>query len=185
MTPRERWLAVLSRAQPDRVPMDYWTTTEADARPEGTPRRRRPIGRCYQRLHIDRPYSAGPRYVGPPLPPDEDIFGIRYRDVDYGTGSTARPITSPLASTSRWQRSRPTIAGPARTGGTIPASAASRSAAGEDYPIRGGGSEPFLTYKNLRGDEQAYMDLVLNPEIVHYCLDKLFDLAYENTRAHL
>ena len=26
------------------------------------------------------------------------------------------------------------------------------------------------------------MDLILNPEIVHYCLDKLFGLAYENTR---
>ena len=26
------------------------------------------------------------------------------------------------------------------------------------------------------------MDLALNPEIVHYCLDKLFDLAYEDTR---
>jgi uroporphyrinogen decarboxylase len=25
------------------------------------------------------------------------------------------------------------------------------------------------------------MDLVLNPEIVHYCLDQLFELAYQNT----
>jgi uroporphyrinogen decarboxylase len=25
------------------------------------------------------------------------------------------------------------------------------------------------------------MDLVLDPEIVHYCLDRLFDLAYQNT----
>ncbi len=25
------------------------------------------------------------------------------------------------------------------------------------------------------------MDLVLNPDIVHYCLDKLFDLAYQDT----
>ena len=25
------------------------------------------------------------------------------------------------------------------------------------------------------------MDLVLNPEMVHYCLDKLFDLAYESS----
>ena len=25
------------------------------------------------------------------------------------------------------------------------------------------------------------MDLILNPEIVHYCLDQLFDLAYQNT----
>ena len=52
----------------------------------------------------------------------------------------------------------------------------------EDYPVQGGGSEPFLIYKNLRGQEQAFMDLIENPEIVHYCLDKLFGLAYENTR---
>ena len=52
----------------------------------------------------------------------------------------------------------------------------------EDYPIQGGGSEPFLIYKNLRGQEQAMMDLVEHPEIVHYCLDKLFDLAYTDTQ---
>ena len=28
MTPRERWLAVLQRRKPDRVPMDYWSTPE-------------------------------------------------------------------------------------------------------------------------------------------------------------
>jgi len=52
----------------------------------------------------------------------------------------------------------------------------------EHRPIQGGGSEPFLIYGELRGLETAYMDLVLHPEIVHYCLDKLFDLAYESTR---
>jgi hypothetical protein len=30
MTPRERWLAVLRRERPDRVPMDYWATGEAN-----------------------------------------------------------------------------------------------------------------------------------------------------------
>ena len=29
--------------------------------------------------------------------------------------------------------------------------------------------------------EQAFVDLIENPEIVHYCLDKLFGLAYEYT----
>jgi uroporphyrinogen decarboxylase len=48
--------------------------------------------------------------------------------------------------------------------------------------VRGGGSEPFLTYKKLRGQEQAFLDLVLFPDIVHYCLDKLFDFCYETTR---
>ena len=43
-------------------------------------------------------------------------------------------------------------------------------------------SEPFLVYKSLRGQWQGYVDLIRHPDIVHYCLDKLFDLAYENTR---
>ena len=30
MTPRERWRAVLDRRLPDRIPMDYWSTPEAD-----------------------------------------------------------------------------------------------------------------------------------------------------------
>ena len=29
MTSRERWLAVLSRQKPDRIPMGYWATDEA------------------------------------------------------------------------------------------------------------------------------------------------------------
>ncbi|MEW5901936.1 MAG: uroporphyrinogen decarboxylase family protein [Acidobacteriota bacterium] len=33
----------------------------------------------------------------------------------------------------------------------------------------------------IRGGEQALIDLVDHPEIVHYCLGKLFDLAAENT----
>ena len=32
LSPRERWLAVLTRQKPDRVPMDYWTTPEAHER---------------------------------------------------------------------------------------------------------------------------------------------------------
>ena len=32
MTGRERWLAVLNREKPDRVPMDYWATEEATQR---------------------------------------------------------------------------------------------------------------------------------------------------------
>jgi len=51
----------------------------------------------------------------------------------------------------------------------------------EPRTIQGGGSEPLLTYTNLRGDSQAFMDFIENPEIVQYCLGKLFELAYQNT----
>ena len=125
MTPRERWLAVLERQKSDRVPMDYWGTEEATKKLIN-------YLKCnteeelFKRLHIDRVIKVEPRYTGPPLPKDTDIFGCLFQSL-------------------------------------------------------GGGSEPFLTYKNMRGQEQGFIDLILNTKVVHFCLDKLFDICYENT----
>jgi len=38
-----------------------------------------------------------------------------------------------------------------------------------------------MIYKDLRGQEKALIDLVEHPDIVQYCLDILFELAYQNT----
>ena len=178
MSPRERWLAVLQRRTPDRVPMDYWTTPEADARLKAH------LGvaddrALFERLHIDRPFSVTPEYVGPPFPPTRRL-GITYRDVDYGTGVYREVVENPLARYTSVDEIEANYRWPSPDWWdyrSLPAQIAEWT----DYPIRGGGSEPFLTYKSLRGQEQAFMDLVLNPEIVHYCLDKLFELAYQNT----
>lgn len=180
MTPRERWLAVLQRKKPDRVPMDYWATEEATQklmRYLGVPDR----AAMDKRLHIDRVGGVGPQYVGPPSRDGEDIFGCRYRQADYGSGSYYECVYHPLAryesvaeieahytwpNPDWWEYSG--IAGQAKCQ--------------ERYPLRAGGSEPFLIYCYLRGQEQALIDLALNPEIAHYCLDRLFGLAYENSR---
>ena len=58
MTPRERWLAVLQRETPDRVPMSYWTT------PEARDKLMKHLGvsdeqAMLKRLHIDRPVGKG------------------------------------------------------------------------------------------------------------------------------
>jgi len=179
MTPRERWLSVLGREKPDRVPMDYWTTDEA------RDKLMRHLGvsdelAMLRRLHIDRPISVSPRYVGPAIPADEDVFGVKKRDVDYGTGVYSEVVSNPLASYTRVEEIEADYRWPSPDWydySEVPQQIVGR----EDYPVRGGGSEPFLIYKNLRGQEQAFMDLVLHPEIVHYCLDKLFELAYQNT----
>jgi len=59
MTGRERWLAVLTRQKPDRIPMDIWITPEAAERLEAF------MGcdwdACLERLHIDRPYCVSGR----------------------------------------------------------------------------------------------------------------------------
>jgi len=96
MTPRERWLAVLQRRRPDRVPMDYWATGEANERLVkhlGC----KNLDEAFQILHIDTPLGVGPKYVGPKPPEGEDIYGCRFKDVQYGTGVYTEIVYNPLA----------------------------------------------------------------------------------------
>ena len=180
MTPLERWLAVLNHELPDRVPLDYSAT------PEATKKLMDYLGatsmeELYDRLHIDRKVGVGPRYVGPKLPDKEDVFGCRFQDVDYGTGVYNECVHNPLAKYRSVREIKANYRWPSPDWwdySDIPAQVKGK----DDLPVVGGGSEPFLIYKYLRGMEQAYMDLALEPEIAHYCLDKLFELAYENTR---
>lgn len=179
MTPKERWLAVLTRGTPDRLPMDYWATPEATRslmQHLGTGTERE----MCNRLHIDYLVTVGPRYAGPPLRRDTDMYGVRHRDVNYGTGVYSESANHPLASYDTVEEIEAAYTWPSADWfdyTVIPQQVRGQ----EDHAVRGGGSEPFLTYCTLRGLEQAYVDLVVNPEIVHYCLDKLFDFAYENT----
>lgn len=180
MTPKERWLAVLRGEQPDRLPMDYWGTTEA------TRKLRKHLGcatmwQLFDRLHIDRVFTVRPDYVGPRLKPGYDMYGMRYRQVHYGEGTYRECVTHPLAAYNTVDEIKANYTWPTADWFDYTGIAAQVKAK-QKYPIQGGGSEPFLIYKNLRGMEQAYMDLALNPELVHYCLDQLFDLCYENTR---
>jgi uroporphyrinogen decarboxylase len=180
MTPRERWLAVLNHETPDRVPMDYWATGEASAKlvaHMGCA----DLGEALRRLHVETPAFVGPKYVGPPVPQGQDTHGCRYRYVQYEGGSYNECVYNPLAAFGSVQEIEESYTWPSVDWydfSVIPEQVKGK----EDRPIRGGGSEPFLTYKSLRGQEQAFMDLVLNPEIVDYCLDKLFDFCYESTR---
>lgn len=179
MTPRERWLAVLRREKPDRVPMDYWAT------PEASQNLMRHLGcstmeEVYQRLHIDAVVSVGPRYIGPPPREGEDIWGVRYRNVEYGTGVYAEAETHPLQHYQSVEEIEANYRWPSADWWDYSVIRKQVREAGQ-RPIRGGGSEPFLQYCVLRGLEQAMMDLIEHPDIVEYCLGKLFDLAYEMT----
>jgi len=179
MTPRERWLAVMRRQKPDRTPTDYWGTPETGDRLvrhlEAASLRE-----ALERLHVDTLINVRPRYVGPHFARGTSVYGVRHRNIDYGTGKYAEACSHPLAGYAsveeiaanyRWPDpdwwDYAVIPGQVRRHG--------------DRAVRGGGSEPFLVYKELRGDAQAMIDLIENPEMVEYCLGKLFDLAYTNT----
>ena len=39
------------------------------------------------------------------------------------------------------------------------------------------GTQPLRVLRELRGHEQAYMDLVVNPELAAYCIDKILEFG--------
>ncbi len=180
MTPRERLQAVLERKKPDRVPVTFRATEEAADKLMqylGAS----DMGEVYDRLHIDPRAGAGPTYVGPPIPKGEDVFGRRFRAVDYGVGVYDDCIKAPLAEYQTLEEIEANYTWPKIDWWDFSGIRA-QVAGKDDLPISGGGSEPLLIYRQLRGVSQAYMDFVDNPELAHYCLDKLFDLDYETTR---
>ncbi len=177
MTPKERWLAVLQRKTPDRVPMDYWGTDET------MDKLMRHLGcadpwEVFRTLHIDRIVSVQPRYVGPPVDDDHDIFGCGFRKVHYEGGVYRECVFHPLAGYETIEEVEANYTWPSADWfdySTLPDQLVGKEA----YPVQGGGSEPFLTYAYLRGLEQAYMDLLINSEFALHCLDRLFDHSYE------
>jgi uroporphyrinogen decarboxylase len=179
MNGRERWEAVLTGEEPDRIPMDLWITEEAETQ------LLRHLGcdhaAMLEQLHIDKPLCVGPRLAGSQPEAGADIWGIRYRPVDYGTGVYNEVVFSPLAAYGEVNEIEVNYDWPSVDDFDF-SDLPDQIKGHEHRPIQGGGSEPFLLYKSLRGEQQAFMDLLVHPEIVHYCLGKLFDFCYETTR---
>jgi uroporphyrinogen decarboxylase len=179
MTPRERWMAVLERKKPDRVPMDYWGTPETTLALQkhlGCETR----GEMLKKIHVDFVVGVAPVYLGPGLRQGVDVFGCRGQTVNYGSGEYWEIIEHPLAKYQTKEEIEENYTWPSPEWWDYSGIAAQLDGL-EAYPVIGGGSEPFLTYKDLRGQEQAMVDLATNPEMVHYCLDHLFELAYQHT----
>ena len=180
MTPRERWLATLTRKKPDRVPMDYWATSEA------TKKLMKYLlcnnnREMLEKLHVDFVVEVKPLYLGPYIPKNHDKFQCKYKKVQYGEGVYEECVFHPLAEFTSVEEIERNYTWP-NPDWLNYSNIKDQLKGYEMYPIVGGYYEPFLIYKRLRGEEQAYMDMAKNPEIVHYCLDKLFHLGYEDIR---
>jgi len=184
MTPRQRWLALLDGRSADRIPTDYQATGEVTARllvdldcaDEES---------LWQKLRIDKRKFLDPR----PKPgrehhlldPAADIWGVRYRKIDYGSGTYDEPCFHPLAD--------------ARSAADVHAHSwpdpddfdygvITRAVEEDDgfWPTHAGCYEPFLLYGYMRGLQQAFEDLALNHDIADAILGRIFDFHYEHLR---
>jgi uroporphyrinogen decarboxylase len=178
MTPRQRWLCLFNRQKPDRIPTDYWATGEV------TQRLMRDLGcatwdALLETLHIDAPQHLDARRTVTTHPdnPKADIWGIEHVTAEYGDGAYSEAASHPLAEVTsvadvhafKWPnpddhdwddfaQQLKTV-----TGRRI---------------VRCGGYEPFLLYCQMRGMEQAMMDLLIEPDIADAIFDHLFDYHY-------
>jgi len=179
MTSKERWLRTLKREKVDRIPMDYWATGEVNEKLMKH-FRTDDMDKILKDLHVDLPVGVGASYKGPKLPPDTNVYGLKYRMVDYGTGAYSEAANHPLAEFKTVEEIKKNYKWPSPD--WYDYSGIKKQIEGKDgRVISGGGSEPFLLYKWLRGDEQAFIDLIENPDIVHYCMGQMYELAYQNT----
>ena len=179
MTRRERWQAVFDREKPDRVPMDIWITGEAQdklIKHLGVADQKEML----QRLHIDKLMRVAPPYAGPPLQPGETTFGygVIWQEVDYGTGKYLEQKVNPLAKYDSVEEIEANYRWPSPDDYDYSDLPRQVAACG-DHPIEIFGTEAFNYYRKIRGGQQAYMDLLLNPDIAHYCLDHLFEIGYQ------
>ncbi len=179
MTPRQRWQALLRREPPDRIPTDYQAT------PEVTARLLADLGcederALWRRLHIDKRCVVEPQWRLPhqPADPAADMWGVRYRRVEYAGGGYDEPVHHPLAEADsleqvhahRW---------PAPDDFDYGAIGEAIEKNGGEYPVHVGVYEPFLLYGYLRGLQRAFEDLLLRPQIAEAILGRIYDFYAE------
>ncbi len=190
MTPRERVLSALARRETDRVPIALGFGVNAPVLQNlVTYLGVQDVGQVQKILYN---YSdvriVSPRYIGPELhsygDSREDYWGVRRKAVSYGTGSYNEIDFYPLAEVRdvsdldkhRW----PSLDWfdfnemPSRI------DALQRSG---PYAIRSGSGNIFETSWYMRGFEQIFVDLALQPEIANEIMRRVTDffIAY-NTR---
>jgi uroporphyrinogen decarboxylase len=178
MTSRERWLALFAGEKADRIPTDYWATDEV------TERLQREL-RCstkedlFCRLNIDGIVSLEAPKIFTQLPDDPaaDIWGLRRTLIDYGSGTYDEFANHPLAHMTTVEEIHG-YSWPSPDDRDYRSFAEMVRQAPGHRILRVGDFEPFLLYCALRGLEQAFMDLLLEPDIAQAALDHIFDYYY-------
>ena len=112
--------------------------------------------------------QVDPAYIGPQLDPGEDIWGVRRQPVSYGSGSYDEIVDYPLAGVQsmddvkhdRWPSTE------FFDYAVLAERIAAAQADGEHCLMVANGNI-FETSWYMRGFEQMFTDLVLNPELAH------------------
>jgi len=120
--------------------------------------------------------QVGPQYIGPALEPNEDIWGVRRKLVSYGSGGYDEIEHYPLAfaqdagdlSKHHW----PSADWFDYT--VLPARIRALQARGP-YCVMVANGNIFESSWYMRGFERMFLDMMLNPELVHGIMGRVTD----------
>lgn len=197
MTSRDRVAQSLRHQEPDRVPVDFWSTPEADRRllaRLGLRSREELLGT----FGVDFRYIEGPRYIGPPLETDaagnqRDLWGVRRRRVT---------LCGPGWEQSYWEVVESPLA-PCRSTAEVAAYPGWPSPDWFDYTVVKdqclAGGEACRVFEGdrlnriaqlkpamyLRGVEQILVDLLLAPDLFSAIVGRIRDFYLEYERRTL
>ena len=189
LTSRERVRLALAHQTTDRIPIAMvcaGINPPAAAALDDLLRRGRGLNLAsWLRSFIDI-RGVAPRYIGPPLPPGVDIWGVRRAAVSYGAGAYDEIVGYPLAETrspadlaqQRWPNTDwfdyPSLRD----------SIAAAQADGEHCLMLANGNI-FESAWYMRGFERLLLDFTINPELAHALLARVADFHIAHFRRML
>lgn len=178
MTPRERILAALHHTQPDRVPFAWGFGPTPEMTVVLTDHMKaQGINWSKLRQATDDILAVSPRYQGPWLLPSTDIWGIRRHSTSYGAGAYDEIAFYPLAGVSEvseiaaypWPDPKVFDYTHFRSD-TLAADPDYLKAHKLNIDVCG---NPLEIYCWMTGLEEALMNMIANPAIVHAALQHI------------
>jgi len=118
--------------------------------------------------------EVSPRYIGPPLPADTDVWGVKRREVSYGSGSYSEIAHYPLAAAQgaadldshRWPD-------PGWFDYETLPDLINASLGGRDRCVMVGNGNIFETSWYMRGFEQMLMDVMTDEDMVRALMERV------------
>jgi uroporphyrinogen decarboxylase len=183
MNCRERMLAAINHRPVDRVPTDIWATAEVWAR------LRQHLGEgvdILAALHIDGMAGVGAEYVGPPLPPvapgeSVDCWGMRRQRIEHPGGTYDEQSFYPLATATTIDDLE-RYAWPQASWFDTTQMRARAAQLRSHHVVQCGYMAPFYFHTLLRGQEQALIDPLAEPELTHAIVGRISDFFYAQHR---
>lgn len=176
MTPRERILRTLNRQTTDRPPVDLWYVGEVLQALYAHTKTDNELA-LWRALGIDKWAWVNPSYTGPLAPKQADAafvnhWGIQFKLVQSGPATYSESLAFPLAGyTVDNLNDYPYWPDPDKF--DYAEVGARARALAQEFATLGPWVSLFEIYCNMRGLEQAMMDIALEPALVNAALDKI------------